>query len=482
MVEREQDVIVVGAGLSGICAAYYLKHRSPGYTFGVLEARDELGGTWDLFDYPGLRSDSDMYTFGFSFHPWRDAGSIASGDVIMRYLHETVETYGLGEHITYGARVERASWSSTDQRWTLHVRRAGGAQERWRCKWLWACTGYYRYDRGHMPEFAGQEDFDGELVHPQLWDETIEWAGRRVVVIGSGATAVTLVPALAEDAAQVTMLQRSPSYIMSRPGTDPVAKWLKARLPERLAHGVVRWKNILLSTALYQYSRRFPEHARGFYIGAVREELGEVLDVDEHFTPRYDPWDQRLCLIPDGDLFEALREGRATIVTDHIRRFVPEGIELESGRRLEADLIVAATGLELQAFGGAQIEVDGQELEASEAMMYRGTMLAGVPNFSFSVGYTNASWTLKCELTSRWVCRLLRHMRREGHQVACPREDPEVEPRPLLDLTSGYLERARDRVPVQGSRLPWRLYQNYVLDRWMLQRAALVDEALELRP
>lgn len=478
---REEDVIVVGAGLSGICAAYYLAHHCPGVSFKVLEARSNIGGTWDLFKYPGVRSDSDMYTLGFSFYPWHNPESIADGESIMTYLHETIEQYALEPHFQFDSRVERVNWSSSESRWTIDVRLADGSLEQWKCKWLWGCTGYYRYDSGYMPDFPGAQDFGGQLVHPQQWTEDIDYKNKRVVVIGSGATAVTLVPAMAQDAAHVTMLQRTPTYIMALPEGDRIADALKAIFPEQTAHDLIRWKNILVSMGLFQYSRRFPEHARDFYINNVRKELGQHIDVEKHFSPTYDPWDQRLCLIPDADLFKSLERGDASVVTDRIARFVPEGIELESGEVLEADLVVAATGLQIQVFGGASVEVDGEPVQPSETMMYRGTMLSGVPNFSLSLGYTNASWTLKCELSSRWVVRLLRHMRREGLDVACARKDPDVDEIPLLDLTSGYIRRARGLIPAQGSRLPWRLYQNYILDKWMLERGDLADDSLELR-
>lgn len=477
---REEDVIVVGAGLSGICAAYYLAHRCDGISFKVLEGRENLGGTWDLFKYPGIRSDSDMYTLGFSFHPWPNPESIADGESIMEYLHETVESYDLLRHIQFSSRVVRANWSSKESRWILEVRRADGEIEIWKCKWLWGCTGYYRYESGYMPDFPGAEDFAGELIHPQLWSEDVEWRGKRVVVIGSGATAVTLVPAMAAEAEHVTMLQRSPTYIMALPEGDRIADAFKMLLPEQAAHDMIRWKNILVSMGLFQYSRLFPEHSRGFYINNVREAIGEFTDVDRHFSPDYKPWDQRLCLIPNADLFKAIRRGDASVVTEHISRFVPEGIELQSGEVLEADLVVAATGLQVQVFGGASVEVDGEPIEPSETMMYRGTMLSGVPNFCLSLGYTNASWTLKCELTSRWVCRLLRHMKRNDLEVACAYKDPDVDEMPLLDLNSGYIHRASGMIPAQGSRLPWRLYQNYILDKWMLERGELVDKSLKL--
>ena len=482
MKTTERDVVVIGAGLSGICAAYYLKHRTPGHDFEVLEARERFGGTWDLFTYPGVRSDSDMYTLGFSFHPWDASDSFADGPAIIDYLKDTIETYQLSEHITYGARLERADWSSEQARWTLTVRRADGELERWVCKWLWGCTGYYRYDRGHTPDFPGAGDFKGRLMHPQQWDDEYDYTDKQVVVIGSGATAVTLLPKLAERAAHVTMLQRSPTYIMSMPQRDLIAEGLKRALPRRTAHSLIRWKNVLMSMGLYQFSRLMPERAKRFYLDAVHKEIGEHVDIDAHFTPTYSPWDQRLCLVPEGDLFEALRSDRASVVTDQIARIEPDGVLLQSGERLQADLIITATGLEIQVFGGAEVWLDGERVKPSESMMYRGSMLSGVPNLSISLGYTNASWTLKCELVSGYVSRLLNVMKRQGYEVATPRlEEGEVEAMPLIDLSAGYILRAEGMIPQQGSRLPWRLYQNYILDRWLLGRGAVADSSLELR-
>lgn len=473
------DVLVIGAGISGICAAYYLQTRCPGRSFKVLEARDTIGGTWDLFRYPGIRSDSDMYTLGYSFHPWSDAKAIADGPAIMSYLRETVEAYGLERWIEFGVRVEHASWSSSEGRWTVTARRAGEVVTL-TCNFLWGCTGYYRYDEGYTPDFPGAARFQGEIVHPQKWTEAVEYEGKRVVVIGSGATAVTLVPELAKKAAHVVMLQRSPTYIISRPEDDPIANWLKEVLPKRSAHALARWKNVFVSMFLYEFSRRFPKQARAFYMNQAREALGEGFDVDTHFNPSYDPWDQRLCLVPEDDLFNALKSGRASVVTDHIETFTERGIALRSGEELEADLIVTATGLQLQVMGGATATVDGEPVDPSESLMYKGAMLSDVPNMAMSLGYTNASWTLKCELIAEFVCRLLNHMDAQGYTWCCPRQrDPKLEDRPLLDLDSGYIRRAQGIVPKQGERLPWRLYQNYVLDRAMFRHGRLDDDAMQ---
>ncbi len=373
------DVLVIGAGLSGICAAYYLQTKASSRRFAVLEARDNIGGTWDLFRYPGIRSDSDMYTLGYSFHPWKSPKSIADGDTILEYLQDTVETYGLGKHLRFGQRVTRASWSDEDAQWRVEIAQADGTTREMTCAFLWGCTGYYDYDEGHTPDFPGIEDFDGDIVHPQHWTQEVEYEDRRVVVIGSGATAVTLVPELAKRASHVTMLQRSPTYIFSTPAQDHIADRLRAWLPESTAHEAVRWKNILVSMGLYQHARRFPGHARAFYTNHVRDALEGQVPVEPHFTPNYEPWDQRLCLVPDGDLFRSLRTGEASIVTDRIERIVGRGLELESGDLLEADLIVTATGLKIQVAGGAQIVVNGEPVRTKETMMYKGAMLSDVP-------------------------------------------------------------------------------------------------------
>ncbi len=405
------DVLIIGAGLSGICAGYYVKERSPAKSFVILEGRADLGGTWDLFKYPGIRSDSDMHTLGFSFRPWPDPQAIADGPSILNYLHDTVDECGLAPYIRYHHRVERVSWSSEDARWTVFCRHPdSGEEQRYTCSLLWFCTGYYRYEAGYMPDFPGADRFEGELIHPQLWTEDIDYADKRVVVIGSGATAVTLVPSMARRAAHVTMLQRSPSYVMSMPEQDNVARWATRLLGDKLGAAATRWKNILRMMLFYQYSRRLPQSARRFITDLVREAVGDVVDVDTHFNPSYDPWDQRVCFVPDDDLFDALRDGSASIVTDHIETFTETGIELRSGAQLDADIIVSATGLDVVVAGGATIEVDGEPVHPGEATMYKGAMLSDVPNAVLSVGYTNASWTLKCELISQWTCRLLDYM------------------------------------------------------------------------
>ena len=473
------DVVIVGAGISGIGAAYHLQTRCPDKTFTILEARERLGGTWDLFRYPGIRSHSDMYTLGFSFRPWSRPEAIAGGDTILGYLKETAEAYGIDKKIQFKHRVERASWSSAEARWTLDVRNAAGALVSYTCSFLFACAGYYDYAAGYTPDLPGIAEFRGRVVHPQRWTDDIDYAGKRVVVIGSGATAMTLVPSLAKQAAHVTMLQRSPTYVISMPSEDRIAEGLKRVLPRSAAHGATRWKNVLMATAFYNYSKRFPAAARRMLIGNVKKAIGKTVDVDKHFTPKYQPWDQRLCLIPDGDLYKALEAGTASVVTDHIDRFTATGIRLRSGEELAADLVVTATGLTLQLLGGIALEIDGERVDPAKRVLYKGVMLSGIPNLALAIGYTNASWTLKSELTGLYVCRLLEHMDRHHYSACAPRVDGDIGEQPLLDLDAGYVQRGRDKFPRQGTSLPWRLYQNYLLDRWLLRRRPVADPALQ---
>jgi monooxygenase len=475
------DVLIVGAGLSGIGAACHLQANCPGKSYAILEARDRLGGTWDLFRYPGIRSDSDMYTLGYSFKPWRQDRSIAEGSSILRYIRETAADHGIERRIRFGHRVVRASWSSAQARWTVEATRGDTSETvSMSASFLFMCGGYYRYDEGYTPELAGIERFPGPVVHPQHWDEDLDYRGKRVVVIGSGATAVTLVPAMAREAAHVTMLQRSPSYIVSLPGEDPLAKRLRRLLPARLAAPIVRWKNVLLTMASFQLSRRRPRLAKALIRRGLERRLPAGYDIDTHFKPTYDPWDQRLCLVPDGDLFAAIADGSASVVTDRIETFTERGIALASGAELEADVIVTATGLNLLALGGVELVVDDREIVLSETMSYKGMMLGEVPNFAFVVGYTNASWTLKCDLVCEYVCRLLNHMSRHGYLRCTPRNrDPTVRELPFLDFSSGYVQRSIDQFPKQGSRAPWRLHQNYPMDILNLRFGSLQDEAIE---
>jgi len=474
------DVLIVGAGLSGIGAAHHLQEAFPARGYAIFEAREELGGTWDLFRYPGIRSDSDMHTLGYRFRPWTRTKTISDGGSILEYVRETAREGGIERHIRYGHRVVRAEWSSEDSLWTVEAERMGDTEPAVvTASYLWVCSGYYRYDEGYTPEFPGRERFGGEVVHPQHWPEDLDYAGKRVVVIGSGATAVTLVPAMAETATHVTMLQRSPTYIASLPAEDPLAVALRRFLPDRFVYPAVRWKNVLVQTFFYQLSRRRPEAVKRFVRKGVEAALPPGYDVDTHFKPRYDPWDQRMCLVPNGDLFRVLREGSASVVTDTIATFDQTGIELDSGERLDADVIVTATGLNLLFLGGMELIVDGRPVELPETMTYKGMMLSGVPNCAFTVGYTNASWTLKADLTSEYVCRLLAHMDAHGYVKSVPEvTDPSVEEAPLLDFTSGYVLRSLDQFPKQGTKEPWKLRQNYVLDRRAMRTGPLEDGAM----
>jgi cation diffusion facilitator CzcD-associated flavoprotein CzcO len=476
---EELDVLIVGAGLSGIGAACHLQDRLPGRRYAILEARGDLGGTWDLFRYPGIRSDSDMHTLGYRFKPWTDERTITDGPSILNYIRETASEHGIDRRIRFRHRVVGAEWSSERARWTVEVERGEqGDRVGISCAFLWVCSGYYSYDEGYAPRFPGQERFRGRIVHPQHWPEDLDYDGRRVVVIGSGATAVTLVPAMAERAGRVTMLQRSPTYIASLPALDPIAKTLRRLLPARAAYALVRWKNVLLQTGVYALSRRRPGVVKAMIRRGVRRALPPGYDIDTHFKPRYNPWDQRLCLVPDGDLFEAIREGSAEVVTDRIESFTEDGILLESGAELPADLIVTATGLNLLFIGGMKLTVDGEEVEVPRRMAYRGMMLSEVPNFAFTVGYTNASWTLKADLVSEYVCRLLAHMYRHGYDTCVPQPDPSVAEAPLMDFNAGYVLRSLDHLPKQGSREPWRLRQNYALDLRAIRHGPIDDGTL----
>ncbi|XVS68178.1 flavin-containing monooxygenase [Actinosynnema sp. CA-299493] len=462
------DVVIVGAGLSGVGAAYRLRTECPGKSVAILEARDTIGGTWDLFRYPGVRSDSDMFTLGYPFKPWREAPSIADGSSILAYIRATAAQFGIDRLVRHRTRVVAADFSTETARWTLTISRRdehGAVTDSViTCDFLYSCTGYYDYDRGHDPTFPGVESFRGELVRPQFWPDDLDYAGKRVVVIGSGATAVTLVPSMARTAEHVTMLQRSPTWMGVVPGRDKFADKVRDLLPTNAAHRLIRTKNILFSLAFYQFCRRWPKVARKVLIGLSTKVLEDEAAIREHFTPTYDPWDQRLCAVPDADLFKALKRGRASVVTDHVDTFTPDGVRLRSGRELRADVVVTATGLRLLALGGIAPSVDGRAVALSEQFIWRGAMITGLPNFALCVGYTNASWTLRADLTSRLVCRVITHMDRHGYASVVPAPDRPLARRPLLDLASGYVQRAVDAFPRQGDRGPWRVRQNYVLD------------------
>ncbi|NEX60002.1 flavin-containing monooxygenase [Noviherbaspirillum galbum] len=470
------DVLIVGAGLSGIGAAHFLQQRCPGKRFAILESRQAIGGTWDLFRYPGIRSDSDMYTLGYAFKPWTNPKAIADGPSIRRYVQQTAEEAGIVRHIRFGQQAVSASWSSRDACWTIRARRTGTMEEQViRARFLYLCSGYYSYDEAYRPEFEGEADYQGRIVQPQFWPEDLDHAGKRVVVIGSGATAVTIVPSMAQTAAHVTMLQRSPSYVLSRPSQDKIANFLLRHLPARLAYAISRWKNVLVAMFFYRLSRRRPDQVKQYILKLAGQELGSGYDVHTHFSPRYKPWDQRVCFVPDSDLFQAVREGRASVVTDGIARFTPAGILLNSGKEIPADIVVMATGLKLQLMGGMTLQVDGQPFQPAEAMAYKGMMLSDLPNCAMAFGYTNASWTLKADLTAAYVCRLLNYMDRHRKTIAVPRRDEQVRPQPFLSFTSGYVQRAKDVLPQQGERRPWQVYQNYFQDLMTIRYGRIDD-------
>jgi cation diffusion facilitator CzcD-associated flavoprotein CzcO len=476
------DVLIVGAGLSGIGAGYHLQEKCPGKSYVILEGRDCIGGTWDLFRYPGIRSDSDMFTLGYSFKPWTEPKAIADGSRILNYVRETAAENGIEKKIRFNHRVKRAVWSSPEARWTVEAERTAGegATEAITCNFLFMCSGYYNYENGYSPEFPGSDDFAGRIVHPQKWTDDVDYAGKRVVVIGSGATAVTLVPEMAKQAAHVTMLQRSPTYVVARPAQDPIANKLRAKLPAKLAYHLIRWRNVMFGMYFFQLARRKPERVKQLILGGVKMALGPDYDIGSHFTPRYNPWDQRLCLVPDGDLFRAIREKRASVVTNQIDTFTEKGIRLKDGSELEADIIVTATGLNLQVLGGIEVSVDGRAVDFSRALNYKGMMYSDVPNLAAALGYTNASWTLKCDLTCEYVCRLINYMDRRGYRQCMPHNvDPTITELPSLSFSSGYVQRSIAKLPKQGSKRPWRLYQNYALDIVSLRFGKVDDGVMQ---
>jgi monooxygenase len=485
MTTEHFDVLIIGAGLSGIGAARHLQMRCPDRTYAILEERSSIGGTWDLFRYPGVRSDSDMYTLGYAFKPWEEHKAIADGPSILKYVRDTARENDIEQHIRFGHRVTSAAWSSADARWTADVEVAserGEAKERVQitCNFLFMCSGYYRYDEGFTPDLAGLETFAGRVVHPQKWTDDVAYANKRVVVIGSGATAVTLVPELVKKAAHVTMLQRSPTYIVARPSEDAMANKLRRWLPSKLAYSLTRWKRVLLGMYIFQLCRRDPAKVKRLIEGGVRTALGPDYDVATHFTPRYNPWDQRLCLAPDGDFFAAIKSGRASVATDEIERVTAMGIQLKSGAHLDADLIVTATGLNLQVLGAVQLSVDGVRVDLAKTLNYKGLMFSGVPNLASSFGYTNASWTLKCDLTCEYVCRLLNHMKKHDLKQCTPRNtDASITELPWVDFSSNYFARSLHMFPKQGSKAPWKLHQNYPKDIMLLRYGKVDDGVLQ---
>ena len=477
------DVLIVGAGLSGIGAGYHLQQNCPGKSYVILEGRDCIGGTWDLFRYPGIRSDSDMFTLGYSFKPWTAAKAIADGPSILNYVRETATENGIDKKIRFHHRVKRASWSTQDACWTIEAERGAGEGAsdvvRFTCNFLFSCSGYYRYTDGYTPEFAGRDDFKGQIIHPQKWPDKLDYAGKRVVVIGSGATAVTLVPAMAETADHVTMLQRSPTYVVSRPAEDKLAISLREKFGKKFAYHAIRWRNVLLGLAFFQLARRRPARFKKMVLGGVRAALGPDYDL-AHFNPSYNPWDQRLCLVPDGDLFTSIKQKRASVVTAEIDRFTESGIRLKDGSELPADIVITATGLVIQLLGGMETVVDGRPIDFAKTMNYKGMMYSDVPNLASAFGYTNASWTLKCDLTCEYVCRLLNYMDRHGYKQCMPHNvDPSVEQLPVLDFSSGYVQRALATLPKQGSKRPWRLFQNYAIDIVTLRLGSVDDGVMK---
>ena len=471
------DVLIVGAGLSGIGAAHRLQRDCPKKRFALVEARDAIGGTWDLFRYPGVRSDSDMYTLGYDFKPWKHTKAIADGTTIRNYIREAADEAGITRHIRFGCKVKRAEWASKDALWTVTIEHQG-QESQLRTRFLYLCSGYYSYAAGHRPDFAGEADFHGPIVQPQFWPQDLDYAGKRIVVIGSGATAVTLVPELAKTAAHVTMLQRSPTYVVSLPSVDKVALVLRRCLPPGWAYWLARWKIVLIAAFYYRLARSRPEMMKKKIVGMVADELRSPEAAATHFTPRYNPWDQRVCVVPDGDLFRSIREGRASVATDTIDRFTTDGIRLNSGRELKADIVVSATGLKVNQLGDIAVTVDGERVDVPKCMSYKGMMLSGVPNFALAFGYTNASWTLKADLTAGYVCRLLRYMDRRGLAVAMPRKEADVQPQPFVNFTSGYVLRAEGVLPTQGSRKPWQVHQNYFADLLTIRWDRIADRAM----
>ena len=473
------DVLIIGAGISGVGAAWHLQHSRPGSRYTIVEARDDLGGTWDLFRYPGVRSDSDLFTFGYDFKPWNSDRAIADGPAIKAYIAETAREHGIDRHIRFGHRVVRADWSSAARCWQVGLQRSDtGEALTLRARWLFCGAGYYRYDQGHTPDFEGRERFPGPVVHPQHWPQDLDWRGRRVVVIGSGATAVTLVPAMAAQAAHVTLLQRTPSYVMPVPSTDPLARRLGPLLGPRLTHAIARRFNIARQRWVYQFCRRWPGAARRLIRRINTRLLPPGYPVDVDFNPPYAPWEQRLCAAPDGDLFRAIRDGRASVVTDRIASFTETGLALQSGRQLAADIVVTATGLQLQPFGGFPITVDERPVRLPETVAYKGMMLSGVPNLAFAIGYTSSSWTLKVGLLCEHFCRLLAHMDRHGLETCTPEAEPGMETRPLLDFGAGYVQRSLDELPRQGTRFPWLMSWSHAADVGVLRRGDVADRHL----
>ena len=475
------DVVVVGAGISGIGAGYFLQRDCPNKSYVILENRADMGGTWDLFRYPGIRSDSDMFTLGYAFKPWTEEKAIADGPSIWKYVHETAAEYGIDKHIRFKHRVVGASWSSADQVWTVDVEN-DGVPTRFTCNFFHICAGYYNYEEGFLPKWEGTDSFKGQIIHPQHWPEDLDYTGKRVVVIGSGATAVTLVPSMADKAAHVTMLQRTPTYMVSMPAEDALANWGRKNLPRQLAYDMTRFRKIIFQQIFFRLARNRPAKTRERLLGLIREQLGPDYDMETHFTPPYNPWEQRLCLVPDNDMFLAIKSGKASIETDHIERFTEKGLKLKSGKELEADIIITATGLNLRMLGGAEISVDGKKVEVGKSYTYKGAMLSDVPNMAFVFGYTNASWTLRADLINEYICRLINYLDMYGLASATPRVDdgPRVDV-PFADFSSGYFARAEHLLPKQMTKAPWKQNQSYMHDMMDLRFGQIEDGVLEMK-
>lgn len=480
MTTEHFDVLIVGAGLSGIGAAWHLQDQCPGKTYAILEGRQAIGGTWDLFRYPGIRSDSDMYTLGYNFKPWTNPKAIADGPSIRDYIRETAKENGINKNIRFGIMVQKSSWSTEEARWTVEAKRVDtGEKVTFTCNFLLMCAGYYKYEAGYTPHFEGRERFKGQVIHPQFWPENLDYTGKRVVVIGSGATAATMVPAMTDKAAHVTMLQRSPTYMVSIPEQDLLANTMRRFLPEKVVYHAIRAKNVALTVGFFNLAQSRPKPIRRLLLAHMRQQLGKGYDM-KHFTPSYNPWDERLCAVPDGDMFKVLRQGKASVVTDHIETFTEKGIKLKSGQELDADIIVTATGLDLVMMGGMALSVDGKAIDISKKMYYKGIMFQDIPNLGMVFGYTNASWTLKADISSEYICRLLKHMDAKGLRQCTPvSTDASVTVEPFVNMHAGYIQRVLDRVPRQGSKAPWRLYMNYALDLVALRYRSVEDEAMQ---
>ena len=475
------DVLIIGAGISGIGTAYWLQEKCPGKRYAILEARERIGGTWDLFRYPGIRSDSDMFTFGYRFKPWENPKSLSDGASIRNYLKETAEENGIDQHIRFGHKVLSANWDWDEALWSLEVLH-GGQTSVLKTRFLYMCAGYYSYEEGYRPRFEGEETFQGTMVHPQFWPDSLDYSGKKIAVIGSGATAVTLVPSLAAKADHVTMVQRSPTYIMKLPNRNGLYVSLKKWLPGRVAYRLTRWRNLMMTMGLYGFSRAFPDRMKSLLMKGAASELPQGYPVEKHFNPTYNPWDQRLCVIPDGDLFKVINAGKADVVTEEISHFTPKGIALKSGELVEADIIVTATGLKMKLLGGAAITIGGKPLDTHETLVYKGMMMSGVPNFALAFGYTNNSWTLKTDLTANLVCRILTYMDRKRYRVVLPVVPDDIAEEEFLPLDSGYMKRAQHMLPKNGSKRPWRVYQNYLMDMLLTRFGRVRDRHLQFDP